>query len=164
MKVVADSSALIGLSSIGHLDLLRERFPEGILIPRAVWKEVVEQGRGRPGAHAVEVAEWIIERDVTTTGVAHLLETTLEKGEAEAIALAHETGADVVLLDERDARHAAKQLGLHVLGTVGVLMWARKVGRIPNLRGALDALEESAGFRIGPALRARALREVGEHK
>lgn len=44
MKVVANSSVLIGLSSIGRLALLHERFPEGVLIPQAVWREVVEEG------------------------------------------------------------------------------------------------------------------------
>lgn len=134
------------------------------MVPRAVWKEVVEQGRDRPGALEVAAAEWIAIQDATDQGIVRLLETDLEQGEAEAIALAYEKGADVVLLDEHDARHAAKRLGLHVLGTVGVLMWARKAGRIPSLRLALDALREDAGFRIGPALRAQALREVGEHE
>ena len=56
MKVVADASVLIGLSSIQKLDMLHERFPEGVLVPPAVWKEVVEEGGGRPGAR--EVAEF----------------------------------------------------------------------------------------------------------
>ncbi len=50
MIVVADASVFIGLSSIGQLSLLSERFPDGVLIAPAVWREVVEQGRERPGA------------------------------------------------------------------------------------------------------------------
>lgn len=162
MKVVANSSVLIGLSSIGRLALLHERFPGGVLIPRAVWKEVVEEGGERPGAREVAGANWIAVCDVTAWEVVQLLEMELEKGEAEAIALAHEVGAEVVLLDERDARRAAKRLGLHVLGTIGILIWARRVGKLPSLRGALDALQTRAKFRISRTLYERALGEVGE--
>jgi predicted nucleic acid-binding protein len=59
MTVVADASVLIGLSSIGHLSLLHRRFPKGVLIPQAVWREVVEQGRDRPGGQEVAEANWI---------------------------------------------------------------------------------------------------------
>ena len=162
MKVVADASILIGLSSIGQLALLNERFPGGVLIPPAVWREVVEQGKERPGAREVAGANWITVRDVTTRKIVQLLEMALEEGEAEAIALAHEIGAEVVLLDERDARRAAKQLGLRVLGTIGILMWGRRVGRLASLREALDALRAQARFRISRTLYEEALEEVGE--
>lgn len=51
-----------------------------------------------------------------------LLEAELDRGEAETIALAHETGAEVIILDEKDARRAAKRTGLKTLGTVGILI------------------------------------------
>jgi predicted nucleic acid-binding protein len=50
MKAVADSSVLISLSAIGQHSLLLRRFPSGILIPKAVWQEIVESGQGRSGA------------------------------------------------------------------------------------------------------------------
>ncbi|MCD6169647.1 MAG: DUF3368 domain-containing protein [Candidatus Latescibacteria bacterium] len=162
MKVVANASVLIGLSSIGHLALLYERFPEGVLISRTVWREVVEQGGERPGAREVAGANWIAVRDVTAQEIVQLLEMELEEGEAETIALAHEVEAKVVLLDERDARQAAKRLGLRVLGTIGILIWARRMGKLPSLKEALDALQTRAKFRISRALYERALREVGE--
>ncbi len=59
MKAVSDSSVLIGLSSIGLISVLRERFPNGILIPEAVWREVVVEGGERPGAKEVAAARWI---------------------------------------------------------------------------------------------------------
>jgi predicted nucleic acid-binding protein len=162
MTIVADASILISLSSIGQLTLLHKRFPDGVLIPPAVWKEVVEQGRERPGAQEVADADWITMCDVAASEIVQLLQAELEEGEAEAIALAHQVGAQVVLLDERDARRAAKQLGLRVLGTVGVLIWARRAGNIPSLREALDVLQTRSRFRISPQLYERALSEVGE--
>jgi predicted nucleic acid-binding protein len=164
LKVVADASVLIGLSSIGRLALLHERFPDGVLVPSAVWREVVEQGGERPGAHEVAGADWVTVRDVTAREIVQLLQMELEEGEAEAIALGHETAAEVVLLDERDARRAAKQLGLRVLGTIGILIWAKQVGKLASLRETLDALQIGAKFRMSRSLYERALTEVGEQE
>lgn len=164
MKIVADASVLIGLSSIGRLTLLHERFPEGVLVPPAVWREVVEQGGERPGAREVAEARWITVREVTDREIVQLLRMGLEEGEAEAIALAHEIGAEVVMLDEQDARQAAKQLGLRVLGTIGVLIWGRRVGKLESLREAMDALQTRAKLRISRTLYERALSEVGEQQ
>jgi len=56
LKVVSDASVLIGLSSIGMLWLLRERFSGAILVLEAVWREVVDEGAERPGAREVSIA------------------------------------------------------------------------------------------------------------
>jgi predicted nucleic acid-binding protein len=164
VKVVANASVLIGLSAIGQLSLLHERFPEGILVSKAVWKEVVEGGGKRPGAKEVAGADWITVREVKTKEIVQLLQAELDEGEAETIALGQEVKADMILLDEREARQAAKRLGLRVLGTVGILIWARRAGKISRLREALDALQTKAKFRLSPTLYERALREVGEGK
>jgi len=86
----------------------------------------------------------------------------LDEGESEAIALADELKADVILLDEKDARRIAKQLGLKVLGTVGILIWGKRVGKINNLRQVLDILQNQAMFRISHTLYQQALKSVGE--
>jgi hypothetical protein len=162
VTVVADASVLIGLSSIGELSLLHIRFPEGVLIPPAVWREVVKQGQERSGGREVAEAAWITVRAVTTLEIVQLLQPELDEGETEAIALAHQTGAEVVLLDERDARRAAKRLGLHVLGTIGLLIWAKRTGNITSLRDALNALGSQANFRFSQQLYEQALHAVGE--
>ena len=164
MKVVSDSSVLIGLSSIGRLALLHNKYPDGVLIPVAVWREVVEQGEKRPGARKVDQADWITVYDVKNWEMVQILKMELDEGEAEAIALACEVETDVVLLDERDARRAAKQLGLRVLGTVGILVWAKRGGKITSLRENLDKLKSMAKFRISQILYDRALGEVGEQE
>jgi hypothetical protein len=162
VKIVSNASVLIGLSSIGKLSLLRERFPSGILIPEAVRREVVDEGEGRPGTREISEAKWIGVQKVGDRRIVDLLRTELDEGEAEAIALAHEEGAKIILLDERDARRAAKRMNLRVLGTVGVLIWARKVGKLMKLKEQLDALREPGKFRISQAIYERALHEVGE--
>lgn len=162
MKTVSNSSVLISLSTIGRLFLLTKRFPDGIIVPEAVWTEVVEAGSGRPGSVEVSSAKWISVRESADRSLVNLLRTELDQGEAEAIALAHEVKANVVLLDERDARNAASKLGIRVLGTVGILVWGKKAGLIESLRTEMDLLENKAKFRLRQQLRARALSEVGE--
>jgi hypothetical protein len=161
LKVVADASVLIALSTIRQLTLLVERFPQGIVIPQAVWREVVEQGRGRPGAQDVAMAPWVTVQNAAPSGIRQLLLAELEVGEAEAIALAHEISADLILLDERDARQAAARLGLRSLGTIGILIWAKQSGRLLQLRPTLDALQQGR-FRISRSLYIQALAVVGE--
>lgn len=58
MKAVSNSSVLIALCSIGQLELLNQKFPDGILLPQAVWQEVVTTGAGQPGAE--EVASLVV--------------------------------------------------------------------------------------------------------
>lgn len=162
MKVVADASVLIALSTVRQLSLLAVRFPLGILIPRAVWREVVEQGGDRPGAQDVANASWITVQHAAPSGLSQLLLAELEEGEVEAIALAYEIGADLVLLDERDARQAASRLGLRSLGTVGILIWAKLNGKISNLQAVLDTLQAQGRFRISRTLYEQALAAGGE--
>ena len=164
MIVVADSSVLIGLSSIGQLHLLQVLLNEKILIPAAVWSEVVEHGGGRPGAQQIKASAWISVRNVQDSDLLHLLKRDLDAGESEAIALAKETNAKLILLDERDARKTALSLSLKPLGTIGVLIRAKQAGKIKSLHEALDALRDQAKFRISDALYSLALEAVGESK
>jgi len=142
VKIVSNSSVLIGLSSIGKLNLLRERFPQGILVPEAVRREVIDEGEGRPGAREISESKWIKTQKVEDKRIVELLLGDLDKGEAEAIALAREVGAGIVLLDEKDARRGAKRMNLKVLGTVGMLIWGKKVGKLQSLKYELNRLSE----------------------
>ncbi|MGQ9573578.1 MAG: DUF3368 domain-containing protein [Dehalococcoidia bacterium] len=72
---------------------------------------------------------------------------TLGRGEAEVISLAHDSGADVVVVDDRAARRVASAAGLHVIGTVGVLVAARRIGTIPAVVPLLEELR-AQGFRL----------------
>ena len=121
MKAVTNSSVLIALSSIGQLELLERRFPDGVFLPQAVWKEVVETGEGRFGAKQVAQASWLTIRPVANTALVSSLRLQLDEGESEAIALFLEQPAQAILLDEKNARQVAKRLNLPTLGTVGIV-------------------------------------------
>ena len=163
MKVIPDSSVLIALASIGKLDLIPEVLSEGnVIIPEAVHREVVEEGKGRQGAEEVRNADWISSREVSDRSQVKLLKAQLDVGEAQVIALADEINADLLLLDEKEAREIAREMGLRVLGTVGILIRAKKGSIIDSLRKELDNLRNDANFRIGQTLYEKALAEVSE--
>jgi len=90
-----------------------------------------------------------------------ILQLLLDEGEAEAIALALEANASLLLLDDREARLQAKRLGLRVTGTLGILLRARKLGLIEGLREELNKLRET-GFRISKSLEEEILKAAGE--
>jgi predicted nucleic acid-binding protein len=162
--VVSDSSTLIHLAAIGRLVLLKE-FYECITVPPAVWREVVDQGKGRAGGVEVEEAcqaGWIEVLAPANVGLLRLLQRDLDDGESEVIALAVEQRADLVLLDESDARRTADVYDLPKTGIIGLLIRAKQEGHIDSLKAELDRLLHQGGFWIEERLYNRALHAVGE--
>ena len=88
------------------------------------------------------------------------LQMVVDAGEAEAIALASEKNC-LLISDDKQARTAAKRLGVDVIGTVGVLIRAKQNGIISEIKPILDNLE-SNDFFISRALREEALKIAGE--
>ena len=88
--------------------------------------------------------------------------SSLDRGEIEAIALALDLSARSVLLDDRLARRAAYQVGLNVVGSVGVLLEAHRRGLIGTVRPDLHAMVE-AGFRLSRPLYLEILATAEEH-
>lgn len=161
MHVVSNSSPLINLARIGKLTLLRELF--GVLIvPDAVWQEVVVEGAGQPGADEVRSAAWIQRQAVMNTQLAQALQQDLDAGEAEAIALSLELGADLLLMDENLGRQTARHLGLRYVGLIGALVMAKRRGLISAVKPHLDLLRDIAGFRVDAALYDHVLKDQSE--
>jgi predicted nucleic acid-binding protein len=152
MIIISDSSPLIALGRIGRLDILRVIFGS-LILPDAVWKEVVEAGMQKLGANEVGIAPWISRQSANDLDLVNLLRHDLGAGEAEAIVLARECNADFLLIDERLGRSAAKSLGLKVVGLVGVLIEARERGLITDAESLMDRLHNEAGFWISEELR-----------
>jgi predicted nucleic acid-binding protein len=158
--VVSNASPLINLARVNHFDLL-VKFYDQIVIPQAVYDEVVVRGQGCDGSREVKEASWIETQVPKDELAVRALAAELGKGEASAIILAQELQADLLLMDEIRGRRIAQQLGLNVRGTLGILACARREGRIPNLRQVLDLLR-ARGTWISPDLYAEILQLVGE--
>lgn len=161
MTVVSDASPLINLARIGRLDLLPQLYGK-LHLPEAVWEEVVVQGFGQPGAEEIAGAPWIERHTAANRPLVRVLQQELDAGEAEAIALALELRADLLLMDERIGREAARHLDLRCIGLIGVLLEAKHKGLINALKPYLDALRDLAGFRISEVLYERVLKDEGE--
>lgn len=143
MPVVSNASPLIGLSAIGRLDLLRDQFGE-IMIPAAVLAEL-RSDSGFHGADAIAQAldqGWLRAQPVRNTDLVRALMLELDEGEAQAIALALESDASVLLLDEHDGRAAVRAIGLTITGALGILLRAKKEGRIASMADAMQSLRQ----------------------
>lgn len=145
--IVSDTSCLIGLHNIGKLDLLSKLYSR-VLIPPSVVREF---------GNTVPFAEILSPID---TDLVQSLRLLVGPGESEAIALAveHHTA---IILDDKRARMVAEGMGLKQIGTVGILMQAKRKKLIPTLNDVLNELE-TKGFFVSTAIKEEALRIVGE--
>lgn len=160
MIVVCDASPIISLASVGRFDLLRQLY-EKICVPDAVYEEVTRAGE-RAGAGELSSAGWVERRTLGNDFLARALYGELDHGESEAIALAVELGADLVLVDERQGRAVAARFGLKVAGVLGMLIEAKRKGLLAQIEPVLEELQSQGGFRISPDLRLRVLEAAGE--
>ena len=159
--VVSNTSPLTNLAAIGLLDVIH-RILGQILIPQAVFGELTFGGVSWPGAAEVASAGWIRIRQIEASHLIDALRLELDHGEAEAIALALQVKANLVLIDEQAGREAARYLGLNVMGVVGILVRAKQLGHIENVLPHLDALRQQAGFYLSESVYRQALSLAGE--
>jgi predicted nucleic acid-binding protein len=155
--VVSDTSPLSYLHQISRLPLLHALYG-GIVIPPAV----VDELRAAPRLH--EAFDWSLVRVVTPESAYQVEEllVELDRGESEAIVVALELGADLLLIDERTGRDVARRMGTRRTGLVGVLIEAKSQGLIASVSEELDRLVAQTTFRIHPTVRREALRLANE--
>lgn len=160
MKVVCNSTVLIGLAKLEKLDILNDIFGE-IIIPEEVYQEVVIRGRGKLGANEIQEAKWLKRKTVKDNINVRLLSRHLSQGEAEVLTLGKELKADLLILDEDEARDSASSAGFKIIGLVGILLLAKNMGLIKKVKPLLDELR-SKRFYIGNTLYRTALEESRE--
>jgi predicted nucleic acid-binding protein len=105
------------------------KLPAPLLIPNTVYDEIVLKKGGMPGAAEVAQAAWIQKASVGDRSIVDGLPNVLHEGEREAIALAKERGAQL-LVDEIRARRVAIEWGIDVIGTLRILAEAKRLGQI----------------------------------
>ncbi len=147
--IISDTSCLIILNKIGQLELLSQLYEKITITPEIS----SEYGNLLPG--------WIEIQQVKDPKWQELLELLIDKGEASAIALALETKADLIILDDWKARKVAEKLSIRITGTIGIIIKAKHAGIIHSIRPCLLKLRET-DFRISDELEHIALREANE--
>ncbi|MDK2914804.1 MAG: hypothetical protein PWQ79_1719 [Thermococcaceae archaeon] len=149
MRVVSNTSPLIGLSNIGRLELLKKVFDE-VFIPPAVAKEF-----GEP------LPDWIHIKEPKDRPLVKTLMKLLGAGESEAIALAIEMRADFLILDDLKARKISRDMGVRIIGTGGVILLAKKRKVIGSVKPLLEELSMK-GFRLSDEVIRILLEAAGE--
>lgn len=149
IKIICNSSPIIGLAKVDRLDIIEKLYQE-IIVPEAVFDELITKGRDKD--KTAEINELIDQNIVTVQNVSNrelirALRKDLDYGESEVIALALELQADLVILDEKDARDIAEFYNLKKIGLLGVLIRAKERGFISSVKEYMDKLI-NAGFRI----------------
>ncbi len=148
MIVVSNTSPLCYLAWIEALDIMPVLFGT-LKIPTSVLEELT--GRGTPEnvrQHFIPPPNWLQVKQFSPATNINL--TRLHRGEQDAIMLAETISADLILLDDRDARQNALDRGLNVTGLIGILTTASQQNLL-NLTNAVEKLLKTS-FRIKPQL------------
>ena len=156
MIVVSDTSVLSNLAIVDYLWLL-ETIYQTVIIPDIVAGELV--AASKPAISDIIQLDWIQTQSLINSQLTNQLqkERGLDAGEANAMVLALELQADILLIDERLGRQEAIRFGLSIIGILGVLLVAKQRSLIPQVKPVMDALINQAGFRISPQLYQRVL-------
>jgi uncharacterized protein len=142
--VVSDTSPIRALHHLGLLAVLNQLYGD-VLVPPAVASEL---GRGSASCSSVPIERFAFIQVTAPLSIPRSLsvEDVLDAGEVEAISLALERKADVLLMDEREGRRVATEQGLSVVGALGVLLRAKRAGLIPMVRPLAERLRSELRF------------------
>lgn len=159
-KVVVNTTPLIALSHVGQLDILKKLYGE-IIIPKAVYRELSAKTESICKKAVDRSLEWIRVENIKNQMAKTMYKTQLHDGEVEVMILSKEIAADIVIIDDANAKKHAKYLGLPVTGTLGVLIKAKREGHINELKPILHQMAEN-GIYISKSLIELCLKQVGE--
>jgi len=159
--IVADTGPLIALALVDLLPALSALFTE-VYVPQSVLSEAIKDP-SKPGALAIEAAledGYIIVRSVKMETMFQELVQVLDQGEAEALALASQLDA-VVLIDEKRGRRVAMKRGMSITGSSAILLKAKVSGIIQEVRPLIEKLSDH-GYRMSDRLVMEVLKRAGE--
>ena len=159
-RVVVNTTPLIALSHVGQLDILKKLYGK-VTIPEAVYNELSVKAESVCKKAVDSSLDWIRVDKIKNQMAKTMYKTQLHDGEVEVMILAKEVAADVVIIDDANAKKHAKYLGLPVTGTLGVLIKAKQKGYINELRPMLQRMVES-GIYLSQSLIELCLKQVGE--
>ncbi len=155
MTIVSDTTPISELAKVEYLEKLPQIFGK-VMIPQGVFNEL--QIGQHPAAFIVQNLAWL---EVVTVDNQQLVEElqksfNLHDRESEAIALAEEIGASQLLIDEKAARKVAKARKLPIIGTMGILLLAKRRGLLDSVKDVLNEMQ-AKGTRISVRLYGQVL-------
>lgn len=151
MVIVSDTTTLSNLFIINKLWIL-EKLYKNIIIPKAVFFELQKLNSSERNIPIISNSNWISIKEVNNKDLVLVLSEILDLGEAEAIALAKEENAELLIIDETKGRNIAKKLSIKIVGLLGILIQAKKENLIENVEQILVELKTKAGFWISEEL------------
>lgn len=157
--IVIDTSPWIALSICGKTEVLEQLYEE-VYMPVGVKEEILIGGEEKVGVTELGKSSWLKVEEVTDIEKPKLL-YELDGGEAEVIILAKEKEIREVLIDEKVVRMQAKILGLEVVGTLGLLLRAKKKGVLSEIKPLIEKMLQR-GIWIRSKTVKGILREAGE--
>jgi predicted nucleic acid-binding protein len=158
MIIVCDCSPLVALALCDQLYLLDTIFNE-VIIPEQVYKEAVVAGKPEAAKIATYAQGKVLRAGKPNRG--RLQGVSLDKGEAEAITLYWEKSADYLLIDEDRGRRFARNSGITVIGSLGILLYAKEKNLIPAIKPFIEILRGSS-IRIANTLYQTVLAQAKE--
>jgi predicted nucleic acid-binding protein len=161
MLTVSNTSPLLNLAIIDHLSLPEKQF-QTVYIPEAVLAElrVNENLNGSNHLKAALEKGWLKVQPVQNKAFVKLLRRELDQGESEAIALAIEKQADLILLDEKEGRRIARTLNLRITGILGIAIKAFQNGDLESMSEFIQKLRTQAHFHVSPSLEQQILAQI----
>ncbi|MFZ4764093.1 MAG: DUF3368 domain-containing protein [Roseimicrobium sp.] len=158
---MTDTSPLSAMAKMGWLPWLKERWGR-VLVPGDVWRELgkMDDADALAKLEAARMEGWLVVNSVCVQDMPEFAE--LHPGEIEAICLALKLKADWLIVDDGDARHAARSLGLRIIGVLGMIVWAKKSGRIAKAVDCIEQLRRRTKFRVSTEVLAGIVTDLGE--
>jgi predicted nucleic acid-binding protein len=160
MIIVSDASPIRSLHFLGLLPILNDLYGH-VIVPTAVQEELLVP---RIRLDRIELSRFgfIQLRSPSESSQVNAFLQSLHRGESEALALALELQADLILIDELAGRHVASEIGVRPLGTLGVLLEAKSNGLVPEVRPLMERLRSELNFFISKALQQQIVELAGE--
>lgn len=164
LKVICNTSPIIGLMSIGRISLLWQLFDE-VILPKAVVEELCTNS-SRHQKEIADIQQYIVEGKITVyqvqnENIVRKLYGRLHYGELEVIIGAKECNVPLAVIDERTARKMAANFLVDTIGILGILSLAKKQGILKNIKSDIDMLR-SSGYRISESLYRQILLQNNE--
>lgn len=147
--ILSDTSCLIILEKIGELELLHIVFGEII-----VTDEIAAE-------YGLPLPAWISVKNPRNVNYQQILEASVDKGEASAIALAVESKNCLLIIDDLKGRNLAEQLGINITGTFGLIIEAKLSGHIESVKPLLAKIRQT-NFRLSPDIERKILLKANE--